>query len=151
MDPKKYVPELRKISKKKRESLEELWLDIYNIRRKTSGRKKAKHSANVTIYSEMIKEFSTTKKIKRKEFIFEEKKKEYKTYELKKKGKSLNVIITTDKKVLKDFKHINSKGKINDVTGEYEQEILGKVISKYDLEIDPKINTFYAIYSEDEE
>jgi len=147
----KHVPDITKFKGEKRILLETLWEYVLKERSKHTTRKRAKIAATVAVYSKILNEECVLfPKIKRKKFLLREEKK-YKKYELKRKGQSLKVIITTEDKVLEDYKHINTKGRIMNATKEYDQEILSKIIEKYSLDIHPNTNTYYVIYSENEE
>lgn len=147
----KCVPDIIKFKTKKRNHFEKIWREVFEERIKYTTKKRAKHSATIAVYSAIInEEFSNILPIKRKNFVLKKNKK-YKTYKLKIKKRILNVIITTKKKVLEDYKHINTKGRIINAIKEYDQEILSKIIKKYNLNIHPNTDMYYVIYNEGEE
>lgn len=76
----------------------------------------------------------------KKEFLFE-KSPDYTIYPVE----DMQVIITTDEKVLRQYKHIPRKGTIKDAEDEYELSILHKVSDTYDIELHP--NLYYVMWS----
>ena len=56
---KNYIPETTKLNKYNKYN--EIWNDVYNIRRKKVNESKAVHSANAIVYSEILKDFIKNK------------------------------------------------------------------------------------------
>lgn len=51
----KFIPEVKKL--KEQEKYNNVWNNIYNIRRKVVNESKAIHSANAIVYAEILKDF----------------------------------------------------------------------------------------------
>lgn len=122
---------------KKFPHLKEDWKNVYEVRRKKVGRKKAVYSADAVVISKALKEF-TYKKPKEIRLIIEQKKL-YSFYSYKK----LKVYLTRDKDFVKDFpnaKHISEVE--ND---EFASQVISEVLRKNKLKID---NNFYYVIEE---
>jgi hypothetical protein len=145
----KYIPQI-----KNKPELISLWEEIFNERKIKVEKKRAVHSANAVVYSKMIKEFEKEAYIKAKKFLIEEKnicikEKKYNFYKINNR----KIYITTDRTILKDprFENVEGKGMIKGDIPLDHQELLNKLIdnetSKYDIDlnIDPKIPTYYVI------
>lgn len=57
----------------------------------------------------------------------------------------MQVILTTDEGVLKQYKHIKRKGNVKNVEDMYELRILQKVSKDYKVELHP--NLYYVMWS----
>lgn len=57
----------------------------------------------------------------------------------------MQVILTTDEKVLRQYKHIPRKGVLKEISDNYELEILNKVSKEYNLKLNP--NLYYVMWS----
>jgi hypothetical protein len=138
----KYIPELKKHSQKK--DFEKIWEEVYNQRKIKVGKKKAIYSANAKIKSLLVKEENLLiKQIKEnwnKEYIIE-KKEDYSVYEID----DMNVIITTKKEVLKDYKEVKRKGLIKYVEDNYEIKILDKLKDVNKIKLHPDL--YYVMWS----
>lgn len=140
----KYIPEINTSTRK--EELTELWNKVYKKRKKISGLKKAKYSANAIVYSEMLKEFTNTKKDYIKNLWEQEQEEKedskYTIYPVE----DMSVVVTTDKAVLKDYKNVDRKGMIKNAEDEFELEILDKLSDEYNIKLHPDL--YYVMWSE---
>lgn len=149
IEAKKYVPEIKKSKNKK--YLNEKWNEVYNIRKKKVGKKKAIYSANAVVYSELLKEWNNgntydrintiwDKVRDRVDYVYEEKG-DYSIYPID----DMNVIVTTDEDVLKDYKNKKRKGLVKNIDDDYEIEILDKVSEEYNIKLHPRL--YYVMWS----
>jgi hypothetical protein len=149
IDAKKYVPEIKKSKNKK--YLNEKWNEVYSVRKKKVGKRKAIYSANATVYAELLKEWNSGNTFDRINTIWE-RKREREDYIFEKKGDysiypidDMNVILTTDENVLRDYKKKSRKGLIKNIDDDYELEILDKVSEEYDIKLHPRL--YYVMWS----
>lgn len=141
---KKYIP---KVGKKRKKELEKIWEEIYNLRVKKVSRNRSRISANAVVLSEVMKDCVIEEKPKKKKRILVEEKVRDKFY----KYKDLRVAITTDKSILKRYKNVEGKGMFSISMPAFHQQIINKIVEKYNLNIDPKIPTYYIIKGNEEE
>lgn len=73
--------------------------------------------------------------------IYITEKSDYRIYPVK----NMNVILTTDEKVLRQYKHIERKGSVENINDDYELGILQKVNKEYNIELHP--NLYYVMWS----
>lgn len=76
----------------------------------------------------------------KKEFIYEDVP-NYPIYPIE----DMQVILTTDDRVLKQYKNIPRKGEVGKVTDRYEINILDKISKEYNVRISP--NLYYVMWS----
>jgi len=120
--------------------------DVYKIRRKKVGKKKALISEKYAMEAKII---HNTKNLKKQ--IIEYWEKENTKLIIEEKSKytifnvdDVNVILTTNKNVLKDYKNVERKGIVKNITDEYEKEILLKTEEENDIKLNP--NLYYTIF-----
>ena len=121
--------------------LKEEWNKVYKTRKEKVGKKKARISANARVKSLIAKDF-IIEKAGDKELDLKLKK-DYKRYL---KGK-YEVILTTDKKVLKDYKNESIKGQIKDLNKDKYIDVINDVVDEYDLRINQYM--YYVIFGDE--
>jgi len=57
----------------------------------------------------------------------------------------MQVILTTDNRALKQYKHIPRKGIVREISDTYELEVLNKVSKEYGVRLNP--NLYYVMWS----
>lgn len=121
--------------------MKEEWDSVYKQRKNKVGKKKAKKSANAYVKSILAKNFILEEDDEEKESLDlkPKKKKEYKRYL---KGK-YEVILTTDKSVLKDFPKEKIKGQIKDLNKDKYMNIINDISKDYDISINEYL--YYVI------
>ena len=107
--------------------------------------KKSKYYARARYYEEVFKIFEELsfldikKEWKKKKPVYIRESVDYKSYSLNDK----KFIVSTDKKILEKFSNAERSGIIRDMNDEYEQEILFKIKSKYNISLHPDM--YYVI------
>lgn len=150
IDASKYIPTLNESQNK--DYLNAVWNNVYKKRKQKVSKKKAIYSANAVIYSELLKEWNKKDSINNyiKE-IWERRESRYNIIEAKEDYNiypvdDMNVILTTEEQVLKDYKNVNRKGLVKDVDDDYEIEILDKASEEYNIKLHPSL--YYVMWSE---
>lgn len=109
------------------------WKEIFEERSKKVGKRKAIFSADAVILAEALKIFAEPKIKKYKKILIEEKK-SYPTY----KSKNIEVILTKDKDILKDYPKAKLVSEAMDIP--YDIQVISEIVKEHKLHID---KTFY--------
>jgi hypothetical protein len=115
--------------------MQEEWTKVYKKRKKISGSKKAKISANAYVKSKLVESFLTEGEKEKN------KKDKYKTYYYE----DNEVILTTDKKALDKF-DAEKKGVIKDLKDDHYLDIIRGVEEIYKINLTPYL--YYIINGE---
>lgn len=116
------------------------WKEIFKERSKKVGKRKAIFSADAIILAEALKIFTKPKEKKYKKFLVEEKK-VYPTY----KKNNIEVILTKDKSILKDYPKAKLVLEAMDIS--YDIQIISEIVKAYSLKIDKSF--YYVIIEKD--
>ena len=116
-----------------------IYKEVYKQRREKVSRQRAIYSARAAVMAEELKEYLKPEEQKKKTVV---RKKELPSYRV---GDN-KVILTLDANVLEKFPHVKHKGMIKNMTGEFEKEIIYKLMDSHDVKLNP--NQFYIIFGD---
>lgn len=112
------------------------WKEIFRERAKKIGKRRAVFSADAEILAEALKKFVQPKKKFAKKKLLEQKK-IYPSY----KYKNIEVILTKDKNILKDYPQARLVAEAVDIP--YDIQVISEIIKEHKLQIDK--NFYYVI------